>query len=313
MKKQFPIFLTLFFAFLFFQNTLFAQRDYSKVEIKAEQVADNIYMLTGSGGNIGVVVGDDGVFMIDSQFGPLSEKITAAIGKLSSQPIKYLFNTHWHGDHTGGNENFGKKGAIIVAHENVKNRMSTEQIRPFRRSTPAAAKIAQPVITFKNGMQFHLNGEDILIYHFHYGHTDGDAFVYFPKSNVIHMGDNFFKGRFPYIDLGSGGSVEGALKNINEVLFLADSETKIIPGHGALANKKDLMEYRDVIMIARDRVKKAIDKGMTLEEIKTSNVTKEYDEEWGGGFINPEKFVEILHADLTRDDESEVTKKEEKK
>jgi len=266
MKKQFPIFLTLFFAFLFFQNTLFAQRDYSKVEIKAEQVADNIYMLTGSGGNIGVVVGDDGVFMIDSQFGPLSEKITAAIGKLSSQPIKYLFNTHWHGDHTGGNENFGKKGAIIVAHENV-----------------------------------------------NYGHTDGDAFVYFPKSNVIHMGDNFFKGRFPYIDLGSGGSVEGALKNINEVLFLADSETKIIPGHGALANKKDLMEYRDVIMIARDRVKKAIDKGMTLEEIKTSNVTKEYDEEWGGGFINPEKFVEILHADLTRDDESEVTKKEEKK
>jgi len=302
MKKQFPILLLLFFIFSFSQNNLFAQRDFSKVEIKAEQVADNIYMLTGSGGNIGVLVGDDGVFMIDSQFGPLSEKIMAAIGKLSSQPIKYLFNTHWHGDHTGGNKNFGEKGAIIVAHENVKNRMSIEQIRPFRKPTPAAAKIAQPVITFKNEMKFHLNGEDILIYHFHYGHTDGDAFVYFPKSNVLHMGDNFFKGRFPYIDLSSGGSVEGALKNINEALFLVDTETKIIPGHGSLANKKDLMEYRDVIMIVQDRVKKAIAKGMTLEEIKTSNVTKEYDEEWGSGFINPEKFVEILYSDLTKEE-----------
>ena len=300
MKKQFSILFLLFFTFSFFQNNLFAQRDFSKVEIKAEQVADNIYMLTGSGGNIGVVVGDDGVFMIDSQYGPLSEKIAAAVGKLSSQPIKYVFNTHWHGDHTGGNENFGKKGAIIVAHENVKNRMSTEQIRPFRKPTSAAAEIAQPVITFKNNMKFHLNGEDILIYHFHSGHTDGDAFVYFPKSNVLHMGDNFFKGRFPYIDLGLGGSVEGALKNINEALFLVDSETKIIPGHGALANKKDLMEYRDVITITRDRVKKAIAKGMTLEEIKASNVTKEYDEEWGSGFINPEKFAEILYSDLTK-------------
>ena len=302
MKKQFPILLLLFFIFSFSQNNLFAQRDFSKVEIKAEQVADNIYMLTGSGGNIGVLVGDDGVFMIDSQFGPLSEKIMAAIGKLSSQPIRYLFNTHWHGDHTGGNKNFGEKGAIIVAHENVKNRMSIEQIRPFRKPIPAAAKIAQPVITFKNEMKFHLNGEDILIYHFHYGHTDGDAFVYFPKSNVLHMGDNFFKGRFPYIDLSSGGSVEGALKNINEALFLVDTETKIIPGHGSLANKKDLMEYRDVIMIVQDRVKKAIAKGMTLEEIKTSNVTKEYDEEWGSGFINPEKFVEILYSDLTKEE-----------
>lgn len=313
MKKQLTIFLFLFFTFSFFQNNLFAQRDFSKVEIKTEQVAENIYMLTGSGGNIGVVVGDDGVFMIDSQYGPLSEKIATAIGKLSSQPIKYLFNTHWHADHTGGNENFGEKGAIIVAHENVKNRMSTEQIRPFRKPTPAAAKIAQPVITFKNDMKFHFNGEDILIYHFHYGHTDGDAFVYFPKSNVIHMGDNFFKGRFPYIDLSSGGSVEGALKNINAVLFLADAETKIIPGHGTLANKKDLMDYRDVIIIARDRVKKSIFKGMTLEEIKAENVTKEYDEEWGSGFINPEKFIGILYSDLTKDEADKESKEAEKK
>lgn len=302
MEKLFINFFLFLFMCSYFPNILSGQRDFSKVEIKAEQVADNIYMLTGSGGNIGVLVGTDGVFMIDSQFGPLSDKIIEAIGKLSSEPIKYLFNTHWHGDHTGGNKNFGEKGAIIVAHENVKNRMSTEQIRPFRKPTPAAPEVARPVITFENNMKFHLNGEDILIYHFHYGHTDGDAFVYFPKSNVLHMGDNFFKGRFPYIDLGSGGSVEGALKNINEALFLVDSETKIIPGHGTLATKKDLMEYRDVIMIAHDRVKKAVAKGMTLEEIKASNVTKEYDKEWGGGFINPEKFVEILYADLTKEE-----------
>ena len=301
MKKQFIFFLLLLFTFSFFQNNLLAQRDFSKVEINAEKIADNIYMLTGSGGNIGVVIGEDGVFMIDSQYGPLSEKIAEEIGKLSSQPIKYLFITHWHGDHTGGNENFGNKGAVIVAHENVKNRMSTEQIRPFRKPTPAAAEIAQPVITFKNDMKFHLNGEDILIYHFHYGHTDGDAFVYFPKSNVIHMGDNFFKGRFPYIDLDSGGSVEGALKNINEVLFLVDSDTKIIPGHGSLANKKDLMEYREMIIITRDRVKKAIAKGMTLDEIKAANVTKEYSEDWGSGFINPDKYVGILYSDLTKE------------
>ena len=293
--------ICLILVFIFSQNNTFAQRDFSKVEIKTEQVSDNIYMLVGSGGNIGVCVGEDGVFMIDSQFGPLSEKISKAIATLSTKPIKILFNTHWHGDHTGGNENFGKKDAMIVAHDNVKERMSTEQKRAFRKPTPAAPKVAQPVITFNDKMSFHLNGEDILVFHFHHGHTDGDAIVYFPKSNVIHMGDTYFKGRFPYIDLGSGGDVEGVLKTINEVLFLADEDTKIIPGHGALSNKEELMEYRDVITICRDRVKKAIASDMTLEEIKASNLTKEYDEEWGGGFINPEKFIDILYADLTKD------------
>jgi len=302
MNQHYFFSICLILTFLFSQNNTFAQRDFSKVEIKAEQVSDNIYMLVGSGGNIGVCVGDDGVFMIDSQFGPLSEKISKAIAELSTKPIKILFNTHWHGDHTGGNENFGKKDAMIIAHDNVMERMSTEQKRAFRKPTPAAPKVAQPIITFNDKMSFHLNGEDILIFHFHHGHTDGDAIVYFPKSNVIHMGDTYFKGRFPYIDLGSGGDVEGVLKTINEVLFLADEDTKIIPGHGALSNKEELMEYRDVITICRDRVKKAIASEMTLEEIKASNLTKEYDEDWGGGFINPEKFVEILYADLTKEE-----------
>ncbi len=303
MNKHYFFSIGLLLTFVFFQNNTFAQRDFSKVEIKTEQVSDNIYMLVGSGGNIGVCVGEDGVFMIDSQFGPLSEKISKAISALSSQPIKILFNTHWHGDHTGGNENFGKKDAMIIAHDNVKERMSTEQKRAFRKPTPAAPQVAQPVITFNDKMSFHLNGEDILVFHFHHGHTDGDAIVYFPKSNVIHMGDTYFKGRFPYIDLGSGGDVEGVLKTINEVLFLADEDTKIIPGHGALSNKEELMEYRDVITICRDRVKKAIASEMTLEEIKASNLTKEYDEEWGGGFIKPDKFIDILYSDLTKEEE----------
>ena len=302
MKKQIQVFVFLFLSFLFFTNKISAQRDFSKIEIKAEKLTENIYMLTGSGGNIGVLIGEDGVFMIDSQFGPLSDKISKAIAELSDQPIKYLFNTHWHGDHTGGNENFGKKGALVIAHENVKTRLSTEQKRPFNRTTPPAPLIARPVITFKKDLSLHLNGEDILVYHFHHGHTDGDAIVYFPKSNIIHMGDTYFKGRFPYIDLNSGGSVQGVLKTINEVLFLADSESKIIPGHGSLSNKEELMEYRDVIVTIQDRVKKAIASEMTLEEIKASNLTKEYDEDWGGGFINSERFVDIIYTDLTKEE-----------
>jgi len=299
MKKQISIFITSIIILCFFYNNTFAQRDFSKVEIKTEKVADNIYMLVGSGGNIGVLVGEDGVFMIDSQYSPLSEKISKAIAELSDQPVKILFNTHWHGDHTGGNENFGKKDALIVAHENVKARMSTEQKRPFNRTTPAAPKVAQPAITFDKEMTFHLNGEDILIFHFHHGHTDGDAIVYFPKSNVIHMGDTYFKGRYPYVDLGSGGSVDGVLKTINEVIFLADDDTKIIPGHGSLSNREELIEYRNVIMLIRDRVKKAIASGMTLEEVKASNLTKEFDEDWGAGFIKPGRLMDIFYSDFS--------------
>ena len=303
------IFYTILCAFLFMQNPLNAQRDFSKVEIKTEKISDNIYMLVGSGGNIGVVVGDKKVLMIDSQFAPLSDKISKAIAGISDKPIEMLVNTHWHGDHTGGNKNFGEKGITIVAHENVRERMSTEQIRPFRKPTPAAPKPAIPTITFKEDITLYVGDETLMAFHVHQAHTDGDAIIYFPKSNVMHMGDTYFKGRYPYIDLGSGGSVMGVLKALNKAIFLADSDTKIIPGHGTLSNKKELMEYRDVITTVIDRVKKAIASDMTLEEIKASNLTKEYDEEWGSGFINPDKFMEILYSDLTK----EETTKEEKK
>ena len=297
----------LIFAICLF-GSLQAQRNFDKVEITATEVSDNIYMLQGAGGNIGILTGDEGTLMIDDQFAPLSEKIKAAIKELTDKPVNYLINTHWHGDHTGGNKNFGEKGITIIAQENVRERMSTEQVRPFRKPTPPAPKPALPVITFKEDITLYVGDETLMAFHVHHAHTDGDAIIYFPKSNVMHMGDTYFKGRYPYIDLGSGGSVNGVLKAIDKAIFLADSETKIIPGHGALSNKKELMEYRDVITTVVDRVKKAIASDMTLEEIKASNLTKEYDEEWGSGFINPDKFMDILFSDLTKEEKPEEEK-----
>ncbi len=286
--------------FIFSITFAFGQ-DFDKVEITTEKVSDHIYMLTGAGGNIAVSVGTDGVFMIDGQYGPLSEKITTAIKAISNQPIRYLFNTHWHGDHTGGNENFSKKGATIVAHENVRNRMSSEQtIQAFGRKVPASPDAALPAITFEDDISFHLNGEQVYAFHVHNAHTDGDAIVYFMTSNVIHLGDTYFNGRYPFYDVSSGGSIDGMIQSANQVLFLINEDTKVIPGHGKLSNKKELTAYRDVMMEVRDIVKKAIADGMTIEAIKAANLTKAFDEEWGQGFIKPEKLVDIIWTDLTR-------------
>lgn len=280
---------------------LFSQRDYSKVKIKANQLTDQIYMLTGSGGNIGIMVGEDGVFMIDSQFAPLSDKIKAAIAQISEKEIIYLANTHWHGDHTGGNANFSADGAIIVAQENVLVRKSTDQHnKAFNRTTPAAPKETWPVITFSEDMKIHLNDQEVALLHVHNAHTDGDAFVYFTKSNVIHMGDTFFNGRFPYIDLGSGGSVKGLIKAISKALMIVDDETQIIPGHGSLATKEDLSKYYEVITDVVQKVESAIASNHSLEDIKAAGYTSAH-EGWGSGFINDERFIDIIWTDLTRD------------
>lgn len=280
--------------------TISAQRDFSKVEIKTEKVADSLYVLFGSGGNIGIFHGPDGVVMIDDQFAPLSDKIEAVIQKIANQPVKYLLNTHWHGDHTGGNENFGNKGATIIAHDNVRERMSKEQnIKAFSRTVPASPKEALPVLTFSDDMTVHINDEAILAIHVHNAHTDGDALIYFTESNVLHMGDTYFNGRFPYIDLSSGGSIDGLIKATNQALFIIDENTKIIPGHGAVSNKKELMTYRDTLMGIRTKVKKAVDKGMTIEEIKAANFLEGLDE-WGSGFINGDRFLDILFSDFSR-------------
>ncbi len=298
MKKSILVsFICICFSFL----TINAQ-DWDKISIQSEKVTENIFMLTGRGGNIGVCVGEDGALIIDSQYAQLSDKILAAIDELtmSNKEIKILANTHWHGDHTGGNENISATEAEIVAHENVRKRMSTKQNRGNGRVVDPSSKDALPDITFKEDLTLHINDEDIMLIHVAHAHTDGDAIVYFPKSNVIHMGDTYFNGRFPYIDLYSGGSINGIIEAANKALFLADEDTKIIPGHGTLSNKKELTAYRDMLMDVRDRVKRAIKAKMTYDEIKVSNLTKDLDDEWGTGFINGEKIVDFIYTDLTR-------------
>ena len=290
----------------------FAQRDFSKIEIISEKITENIYLLKGSGGNIGVCVGEKGVLMIDSQFAPLSDKIKAAIKKLSDQPIHYLVNTHWHGDHTGGNKNFNTDDVLMVAHDNVYERMSKENLmKAFSRTVPAAPEVARPEITFSDKMTLRFNGESIMVFHVDNAHTDGDAMVYFANSNVLHMGDTFFNGRYPFIDLSSGGSVDGLLNGLNMAIMIIDQDTKIIPGHGDLASKEDLLKYREVVLTVRDRVRDAIKDGKSLEAIKAAKLNADYDEEWGGGFIDGERIIDIMFTSLTT--EMGIEKEEEEK
>jgi len=277
-----------------------AQRDFSEVVIKTEKITDHLHKLEGSGGNILIFSGSDGIFMIDSQFAPLTDKIKKAIAAIQSGPVKYLMNTHYHGDHTGGNENIGKGGAMIIAHDNVYKRLSQGATKlSAGREIPPAPKEALPVISFSEDMKLHLNGADIHAFHVEHAHTDGDIIIYFPESNVMHMGDTFFKDRFPYIDLNSGGSVNGLLRAIGQVLLVIDDETKIVPGHGSMANKEDLVMYQKTIMTIRDRVNRSIRSGLELEEIKAANITKEF-ESWGTGFISADRFIDTIYKDLTK-------------
>lgn len=276
-----------------------AQGNFDKVEIKTFTVADNIYMLEGAGGNIGVFIGDDGTFLIDDQYAPLTDKIIAAIGKLTDQPIQFLVNTHWHGDHTGGNENLGDRGVLIAAHDNVFKRMSEAQYNPlFKATTPPAAKNAQPKISFSDNMSFHINGEHLKVLHVANAHTDGDSMVQFSKSNVIHTGDVFFSGAYPFIDTASGGSVMGYIAAVEKLLSLVDGKTKIIPGHGPLSSKKELQAYYLVLTTARDRIQKLIDDGKSLEEVQALKPLAEYDESYGHGFIKAPMFLTIVYNDL---------------
>lgn len=291
--------LTLVFNFFLLSNLL-AQQNFDDVVIKTTKVTDHIYMLEGAGGNIGVSVGDNGPLMVDSQYAPLSEKIKLAIADLTDKPIHMLVNTHWHGDHVGGNENFGNIGAMIFAHDNVLERMSkTQLMRAFSREIPPSPEIARPVVTFSDEMNIKCNGEYLMMIHVDSAHTDGDAFVYFPESDVLHMGDTYFNGRYPFIDLSSGGSIDGVIAAAEKALFIVSDETKIIPGHGALSNRSELQQYRDVIKKFRDEVWSLIQQGKNLEEIKTLQPGKATDEIYGSGFISPDRFAEIVYNSLT--------------
>ncbi len=283
------------------------KQDQPKTETKADQpeyklertdLGQGVYMLVGRGGNLGVSTGADGVFVIDDQFAQFAPAIIKEIGSLSDGPIRFVANTHYHGDHTGGNEVMRDTGASIVAHDNVRVRMSTEQDNKlFGRKTPPAAEGAWPNITFSQNMTFHFNGQTIDVVHVPEAHTDGDSIIYFREANVLHMGDNFFNGLFPYIDIDAGGNVNGMIAALDKGLSLSNADTKIIPGHGPLSTPADMKATRDMIIDVQSRVKAKIDEGASLDEIINDGILSDYSEL--ASFINEENMIRIAYRSLT--------------
>jgi cyclase len=278
-----------------------AQQDFSKVEITTTKVADGIYMLEGAGGNIGVSAGADGIFLIDDQYAPLTDKIRAAVAAIDKRSIRFVFNTHWHGDHTGGNENLGETGALIVAHDNVRRQMTVEHfLELWDLKVPPSSEGFLPVVTFSDTVTFHLNGDEIHAFHVAPAHTDGDSMVHFPKANVLHTGDVFFSGRFPFIDVYTGGSLAGVIAACDVALELVDDTTKIIPGHGPLSDRADLVAYRAMLQTVHDTVVPMIRQGKSLEEIRAAKPLAPLVDEWGGGFINAEQFLGLVYEGILR-------------
>jgi cyclase len=273
----------------------FAQQDFSKVEIKVQKVAGTVYMLQGAGGNIGVSVGDDGIVIVDDQFAPLAPKIRAALKGITDKPIRFILNTHYHGDHTGGNAEFSKDGAII-AQENVRKRLQSGSTAAGR-ATPPAPKEALPVVTFNDRATVHLNGEDIRAIHMPHGHTDGDSVIWFTQSNVVHMGDDFFNGTFPFVDADNGGSVRGLSMNLDAILAQIRDDTKVIPGHGPLGDKTTLRAFADMIHATSAAVDAAMRSGKTLEQIKQAKVLEPW-AKWASSFITVDRWAESLYRDL---------------
>ena len=282
---------------LSFSPQVWAQQDFSKVEISSQKLSDTVYMLTGAGGNMGLCVGADSVFLVDDQFAPLAAKIKAAIARITPKPVQWLLNTHFHFDHTGGNEAFGSAGTLIVAHDNVRKRMSTDQLIALAgtvNAQKASPKAALPVVTVAGEITFHINGEEVHAFHVPKAHTDGDLIVHFRKSDVIHMGDVFFNNMYPFIDGGSGGSAEGVIAAYDRVLALAGDGTRIIPGHGPLASKADLQATRTMLATLSQRIKDLRRAGKSDAEIRAAQLTAEFDGRFGGGFIKPEAVVQML-------------------
>lgn len=277
--------------------SLSAQQDFSKVNVTTTKVAGSVYMLTGAGGNIGVSVGDDGIVIIDDQFAPLAPKIVDALDAITTKPIKFILNTHYHGDHTGGNAIFGRS-APVIAHDNVRRRLASGS-KTLGRSTPPAAKNALPVVTFNDQLTVHVNGEDIRAIHFPSGHTDGDSVIYFTQSNVVHMGDDFFNGMFPFVDIDNGGSVRGMLAGVEKVLSTMPDDVKVIPGHGPLSDKAGLARFADMLRGSIAAVDAAVKKGQTLEQMQSGKILEPWDS-WKSGFIDTNTFLSFIYEDPQR-------------
>ncbi len=276
-------------------HRLHAQRNFDDVTITATHVAGRVHMLVGSGGNIGVQAGDDGLLMVDDQFAPLADRIRAAMKTIHAGELAFVLNTHYHGDHVGGNEVFGKE-ATVVAHENVRKRLVSGH-QPFGREPQPAAPAALPVVTFNESVTLHFNGEAVEVIHFPRGHTDGDSVVFFTGSNVVHMGDHLFLGMFPFVDLDAGGTVQGMAANLKAVLARIRPDTKIIPGHGPLGSPDDLRRSVEMLEATLDVVRQARGAGRSLEEIQKAGLPARWDE-WGKGFIKADRWIETLHRSL---------------
>lgn len=278
--------------------TLEAQTNYDTVQVRPVELSKGLHVLFGAGGNIGVSVGEDAVFIIDDQFAPLTPKIVAAIRTLSDKPVKFVVNTHWHFDHTGGNENFGKSGAMIVAHDNVRKRMSTEQfMAAMNRREPPSPRAALPVVTFNDGVTFHINGDSMVVTHVPPAHTDGDAIIHFVKANAIHMGDAFNNTGLPFIDLSSGGSVHGVIGAADKAYALSNAQTKIIPGHGQVTDRNRLKAWRDAVYAVRERVQAEVRAGKTIEQVLALKLGAAYEKDWPAGH---ERFIRAVYEELSR-------------
>ncbi|HWP72424.1 MAG TPA: MBL fold metallo-hydrolase [Gemmatimonadaceae bacterium] len=275
-----------------------AQTNFDTVQVRTIPITTNVYMLQGAGGNIGVSVGSDAVFVIDDQFAPLTRKILAAIAELTPNPVRFVVNTHWHSDHTGGNENLGQAGAIIYAHENVRRRMTAGQfIDALNSRVEPAPPGALPVVTFKDAVTFHINGDSVTTVHVAPAHTDGDVIIHFTKANVIHMGDTFHNAGLPFVDLSSGGSIHGIIAAADKVLAMSNAQTRIIPGHGPLADRARLKMYRDMVVALRDRVRTLISTGKTADQVVELNIGAPYAKDFPGGH---ERFVRLAHQELSK-------------
>lgn len=303
MKTIKPIYLSLIglilLAVLIAIKPIQAQQGFDNVKIEAVPVAEGIYMLTGQGGNIGLSVGADGAFVIDDQFAPLNDKIKATIASLTDKPVRFLVNTHWHGDHTGGNELFGKGGAIIVAHENVRERLAAG--RPAageQAATPPAPMVALPVVTFADGVTFHWNGQTVEVRHVSPSHTDGDSIIYFKEANVVHTGDSYVNAGYPFVDAASGGKIDGFISNTEKLLAMIDDNTKIIPGHGPVSSKADVAKFLEVVKLSRQCIGDLKKQGKTLQQVQAAKPMAEYDAEWGGGFMSPDRWIAGVYTTL---------------
>ena len=289
--------------FMLIGTTAVAQQDdFSKVQIKVTKVSGNIYMLEGAGGNIAASVGEDGIVIVDDQFAPLAEKIQAALKDITNKSVRFIINTHYHGDHTGGNEPFSNAGSTVIAQDNVRKRLESGGTAgnggSLKMENKPATKATLPIITFENDVTVHLNGEDIRALHFPAGHTDGDSIIFFPKNNVVHMGDDFVRYGFPFIDVASGGSVQGMINALEKAMALLPPDVKVIPGHGAMSNLDDVRAFVKMLKETSAVVQKAIDRRQTLEQMKQAKILAPW-QKFSGNFINTDAFIETLYYSLT--------------